>query len=54
MPSTNTAVIEADGDVMAAIDRTSAGERFVIADITTDDAWLSTPYADAAPLSEWC
>ncbi|MFB6095993.1 MAG: hypothetical protein ABEJ74_01225 [Haloferacaceae archaeon] len=54
MPSSNTAAIEADDDVMAAIDRTSAGERYVIADVTCDDAWLSTRYADATSLSEWC
>ncbi|MFC3959612.1 DUF7556 family protein [Halovivax cerinus] len=46
--------VSADVDtVVASIDPDTAGDEYVIADISTDDAWLSMS-ADAAPaLSAW-
>lgn len=39
--------------VVASIDPDTTGDEYVIADISTDDAWLSMS-ADAAPaLSAW-
>lgn len=39
--------------VVASIDPDASGDEYVIADISTDDAWLSMS-ADAAPaLSTW-
>ena len=40
-------------DVMAAVDRSDDGARLVIADVSVDDAWLSAPTTDAAPLVDW-
>ncbi|QLG48961.1 DUF7556 family protein [Natrinema halophilum] len=40
-------------EVMASIDEAGRYPRFIIADITTDDAWLSTPATAAAHLDEW-
>lgn len=54
MPSTHTAAIGEDGEVMAAVDSGTGDDQFLIADITCDDAWLSTPLADAASLAEQC
>ena len=42
-----------DPDVMASIDASGCDETLVIADISTDDAWLSIPTGAAAPLTEW-
>lgn len=42
-----------DPEIMASIDTTESTTRLVIADISTDDAWLSTRIADAVPLSDW-
>lgn len=52
MAPTHTAAAEADGEVMAAIDEESDGERYVVADVSRDDAWISTPLADAVVLEE--
>jgi hypothetical protein len=40
-------------DVMASVDDDGDVERFVIADISRDDAWLSLPLAEAATLADW-
>lgn len=53
MAPTYTAVAETDGEVMAAIDDESDGDRYVVADISQDDAWVSTPLSDAVVLEEW-
>ena len=37
-------------DVMAAVDRSEGAPRFVIADVSTDDAWIATPETDAVEL----
>ena len=40
-------------DVMASVDDDGVAERFVIADISRDDAWVSIPLCEAASLSDW-
>lgn len=40
-------------DVMASLDDDGPESRLVIADISTDDAWMSVTEADATPLSAW-
>jgi hypothetical protein len=42
-----------DGEVMAAIDDSAGEERLVIADVSRDDAWVSTLAGRSAPLAEW-
>ena len=52
----DTAAVAAAGsaeDVMASVDDDGSVERFVIADISRDDAWLSLPLAEAATLADW-
>lgn len=53
----DTAAVSTAGsaeDVMASVDDDDGGvERFVIADISRDDAWLSLPLAEAATLADW-
>lgn len=38
-------------DVMATVDRSNAESLFVIADVSTDDAWIATPTSDAPRLA---
>jgi hypothetical protein len=38
---------------MAAIDRSGAAVRLVIADVSQDDTWLTIPRSEAPMLSEW-
>ncbi|HET7323604.1 MAG TPA: hypothetical protein VFJ06_04670 [Halococcus sp.] len=40
-------------DVMASVDDDGTTERFVIADISQDDAWISIPLCEAASLPGW-
>ena len=42
-----------DEEVMAAIDRSGAAARFVIADVSRDDTWLTIPRSEAPMLHEW-
>lgn len=42
-----------DPDVMAAVDRSGGTARYVIADVTVDDAWLAVRDGDALPLRSW-
>jgi len=37
-------------NVVAAVDETSTGRAFIIADISRDDDWLSVDERDAVPL----
>ncbi|MEF8850920.1 MAG: hypothetical protein V5A44_04485 [Haloarculaceae archaeon] len=46
------AEVAADAEVMASVEG-GPTERFVIADISRDDAYLTTPLADAASLPAW-
>ena len=41
------------GRVMASIDHDGHEERLIIADVSTDQAWLSMPASDALPLARW-
>ena len=41
-------------EVMAAIDAGADGSRLVIADVSTDETWLSVREDAAATLIEWC
>lgn len=53
MAPIHTAAAEMDGEVMGAIDEAPSGERFVVADVSLDDAWVATPLSDAATLENW-
>lgn len=44
--------VVANADVMAAVEDGPV-ERFVIADVTTDEAYLRLPLAEAASLPAW-
>ena len=52
-PNAKTSVETSTGEVMASIDESAAGERFIIADISRDDAFLSVPLKDALAACEW-
>jgi len=41
------------GEVMAAIDEDERGRRLVLADVSTEEAWLSARAGCAAVLPEW-
>jgi len=41
-----------DADVMAAVEE-GAVERFIIADVSADEAYLALPLGDAASLPAW-
>ncbi len=40
-------------EVVGAVDGEGASREFVIADITTDDAWIAVQAEDARSLSAW-
>jgi hypothetical protein len=42
-----------DGEVMGAIDEAADGERFVVADVSRDEAWISAPVSNATVLEQW-
>lgn len=42
-----------DETIVASIDPDVSGDEYVIADISTDDAWLSMEAEDAPALSAW-
>jgi hypothetical protein len=50
---TTTAVDAQSAEVMASVDPSPGGSRFVIADITRDGAWLSVGERDAPDLPDW-
>jgi hypothetical protein len=52
-PDIATALPPATDDVMASVDGDGVAARFVIADISRDDAWLSIPLTEAATLPDW-
>ena len=43
----------AEREVMASLDDDGRTERLIIADTTSDGAWLSVPVSGSAPLQEW-
>jgi len=54
MPPDATATADVSGaEVMASVDSTPHGNRFVIADVSRDGAWLATEVADAPALDDW-
>lgn len=53
MAPAHTAAAEMDGEIMGAIDEAAGGERFVVADVSRDDAWISAPLSDATVLEQW-
>jgi hypothetical protein len=46
------AEVKANAEVMASVED-GPTETFIVADISRDDAYLTTPLADAAALPEW-
>lgn len=54
MPTEATSASAGDGEseVMVSIDDDGSRSRVVIADITTDDAWIAMPLPDAASLPD--
>ena len=42
-----------DAEVMASVDDDGHTERLVIADISSEDAWISMQTADVASLPDW-
>jgi len=44
--------LEPDAEIMAAIEE-GPTERFVVADVSTDEAYVTTPLAEAASLPAW-
>lgn len=53
MTEATVPVESSDVEVMASVDSSPASERFVIADITRDEAWLSVRRTEAPALGEW-
>lgn len=51
--ATPASAVDGDSEVMASIDDAHDELRVIIADVTTDDAWLAMPICDAASLSDW-
>ncbi|QSG07902.1 DUF7556 family protein [Halapricum desulfuricans] len=47
------AAVAEDAEVMASVETGPAGETFILADITRDDAYVTAPLQDAATLPEW-
>lgn len=47
------AVVAEDAEVMASVENGTTGEKFILADITRDDAYVTLPLEDAAALPEW-
>ncbi len=47
------AAVAEDAEVMASVETGPAGETFILADITRDDAYVTAPLEDAAALPEW-
>jgi hypothetical protein len=43
---------ETDAEVMGAVEQGDV-ERFVVADVSRDDAYLTTPLSEAASLPAW-
>lgn len=54
MAPTHTATAASEGEVMAAIDEEADGKRFVVADVSCDNAWITAPLSASLSLEEWC
>jgi len=46
------AQVAADSEVMASVEEGQT-DTFILADVSTDDAYMTLPLADAASLPEW-
>ncbi len=51
--ATPASAVDGEIEVMASIDDAHDEERVVIADVTTDDAWIAMPLRNAASLPDW-
>ena len=51
-PTTATLPVAAD-DIMASVDDDGTMEKFVIANISRDNSWISIPLEEAAALPSW-
>lgn len=51
--SKDSDVTEEHPEIMASVDRTGAVSRFVIADVSRDDAWIAIIVSEALPLESW-
>ncbi len=51
--ATPASAVDGESEVMTSIDDADDGECVIIADVTTDEAWLSMPLRDAVSLPEW-
>jgi len=47
-----SATVAADAEVMASVEE-GPTDTFIIADVSTDDAYMTLPLVDAASLPEW-
>lgn len=50
--ATPASAVDGEHEVMASIDEADDDARVIIADITTDDAWLAVPLDEAASLPD--
>lgn len=53
MVTDTTAIDVSDAEVMASVDSTASSAEFIIADITSDNAWVSVGADEAPALHEW-
>jgi hypothetical protein len=52
--ATPASAVDVESEVMASVDDDGSGERLIIADVATDDAWISMSLEDATSLSDRC
>lgn len=52
--ATPASAVDGESEVMASVDDDGAETRLIIADTSTDDAWIAMPIEDAVALSERC
>ena len=52
-PDAKTSMETSGGEVMASVDESTSETRFIIADISRDDAFLSVALEDALALCNW-
>ncbi|MFC7167163.1 DUF7556 family protein [Halospeciosus flavus] len=52
-PDTQAVPGTADHEVMAAVDDDGAEERLIIADVESEEAWLSMPTTGSTSLRAW-
>jgi hypothetical protein len=52
-PDATATTEDSSPEVMASVDSGPDGCELVIADLTSDEAWISVAFGDAPSLSEW-